>query len=311
MEMYDGVSRVPVGVEAGDEAVSSAERRMMFNIFSGLQHTDVPRATADEVYSVLADALPIASRCQKAGATRGICDLCFELRGEREVETTRHLALECPYSALVLDTVLKAALGVSVEDERVREKLGVMGWRQCVHEHRRLLMTGYRHCPGGGIVEEERTGRTPFRILMAETIAALVRRRRCNACRVDGDDCLHASVQRVYAQVRGRFEEIAAMTLRKAMAWEERLRILHPGWEPSEGEGPMEEWKRAWVTSGFVVMMAGGVRCCLPKLSTHVPGSAMSRAPVDTIAHVAPQVDESGWRRQGAGETASRGQSTD
>ena len=135
--------------EQHEEASSIFERKMMYRIFSNLQHDDVPRSTADEVYSALADALPVGSRCQKQGAGKGLCDLCRVLGGERATETTRHVVLECPFSALVHDAILRAAFGVSVQDEGVRVQQQGMTWRALLHEHRRLLVTSYRHCASG------------------------------------------------------------------------------------------------------------------------------------------------------------------
>ena len=42
-----------------------------------------------------------------------------------------------------------------------------MAWRALLHEHRRLLVTSYRHCASGKLTAEERTGQAPFRVLMA------------------------------------------------------------------------------------------------------------------------------------------------
>ena len=122
-----------------------------------------------------------------------------------------------------------------------------MAWRALLHEHRRLLVTSYRHCASGRLTAEERTGQAPFRVLMAETIAALVRRRRQNAATCVGDGHLRATVHDVYAQVRARFESVACMTYQRARNWEERLQILHPGWQPKPGEGPwMSGARRGW-----------------------------------------------------------------
>ena len=57
----------------------------------------------------------------KKGCTKGICDLCYLLRGETVIETTRHLALECPYTGLVHEAALRTVLEVTTLDEAVRE----------------------------------------------------------------------------------------------------------------------------------------------------------------------------------------------
>ena len=58
---------------------------------------------------------------------RGLCDLCGLLSGVRAIETTRHLALECPYTTLTLEAVLRAVLESTTLDEAVLEEVRGMG----------------------------------------------------------------------------------------------------------------------------------------------------------------------------------------
>ena len=79
------------------------------------------------------------SWCRKQ-RRRGICDLCYLLRGETVIETTRHLALECPYTGLVHEAVLRTVLEVTTLDDAVREETRRSRWQQLAHEHRRLCI---------------------------------------------------------------------------------------------------------------------------------------------------------------------------
>ena len=68
----------------------------------------------------------------------------------RVIETTRHLALECPYTTLTLEAVLRAVLECTTLDEAVLEEVRGMGREQLVHEYRRLCITGFRLTTGRG-----------------------------------------------------------------------------------------------------------------------------------------------------------------
>ena len=93
---------------------------------------------------MLTDALPVGPRRCKKPRRRGLCDLCGLLSGVRAIETTRHLALECPYTTLTLEAVLRAVLESTTLDEAVLEEVRGMGREQLVHEYRRLCITGFR-----------------------------------------------------------------------------------------------------------------------------------------------------------------------
>jgi hypothetical protein len=115
----------------------------------------------------------------------------------------------------------RAAYGTSIEDERVRQHVRESNWEQLVDEQRRLIITGYRHCASKSGAAEERAGKLPFRALMNETIAALVRRQRRNALGADSGESLDAKVDKIYAHVRRQLAELARLTQEKAIKWEE------------------------------------------------------------------------------------------
>ena len=160
---------------------------------------------------MLTDALPVGPRRCKKPRRQGLCDLCGLLGGVRAIETTRHLALECPYTTLTLEAVLRAVLESTTLDEAVLEEVRGMGREQLVHEYRRLRITGFRLTTGRGQMAEGRIGATPTRVIMLETLAAvqrIVRRRHRNALLLAPDDTLNVRVDTIYvvrAQVQVTF----------------------------------------------------------------------------------------------------------
>ena len=77
---------------------------------------------------------------------------------------------------------------------------------------------------------------------------------------------------------------------------EERLGILHPGWEPKEGEGPVAEWLKEWVASGFFSEAADGLSCHLPMQCSDVRGAAINAVSSITAHCTVVGDDEHGWR---------------
>ena len=277
-----------------EEAVSQTELKMAYRIFSGLQHQDVPRGTADRVYSVLADALPVGEgRCVKTAGRRGVCDICSWLRGEQCVETCRHVGAECPCTMLVQEAVLREAFHVSMVDERERAQVRVMGWRELALAHRRLLVTGYRHAARASQMAEERAGHTPFRVLMETLMSAIVQRRHHNAHALGS---LQLGVGEVYGSVRRELLEVAQWTHQRAVKLEERLRIMRPEWRPKEGEGPVMEWEKAWVASGFVDWRKGELVCRMAESSRGVRGAAVNSTHAKAVARMVVEGSADGVR---------------
>ena len=77
---------------------------------------------------------------------------------------------------------------------------------------------------------------------------------------------------------------IARWTHRKAYAWEDHLRILHPDWQPKEGEGPVAEWVKEWVASNFFSETDGGIQCCLPARCIDVQAAEVNQSSVKIVA---------------------------
>ena len=83
-------------------------------------------------------------------------------------------------------------------------------------------------------------------------------------------ECLEARVDAIHAHARDQLTRIAHWTRQKAYDREDHLRILHPGWQPKEGEGPVAEWEKEWIASGFFDDDMTGLTCCLPAISGDV-----------------------------------------
>ena len=189
------------GGEGNGESAASVERKIARSIFRSIHDRSLSRPTSDTAYSVLTDALPVGPRRCKKPRRRGLCDLCGLLGGVRAIETTRHLALECPYTTLTLEAVLRAVLESTTLDEAVLEEVRGMGREQLVHEYRRLCITGFRLTTGRGQMAEGRIGATPTRVIMLETLAGIVRRRHRNAL-LAPEDTPDVRVDTIYNEAR-------------------------------------------------------------------------------------------------------------
>ena len=119
--------------EGAESEHEGSEGWIARSIFGSIHDCSLTRPTSDTAYSILADALPLGPhRCRKQ-RRRGICDLCYLLRGETVIETTRHLALECPYTGLVHEAVLRTVLEVTTLDDAVREETRRSRWQRLAH----------------------------------------------------------------------------------------------------------------------------------------------------------------------------------
>ena len=278
------------GDEEGDgngESAASDERRIARSIFRSIHDRSLSRPTSDTAYSVLTDALPVGPRRCKKPRRQGLCDLCGLLGGVRAIETTRHLALECPYTTLTLEAVLRAVLESTTLDEAVLEEVRGMGREQLVHEYRRLCITGFRLTTGRGQMAEGRIGATPTRVIMLEALAGIVRRRHRNAL-LAPDDTPDVRVDTIYNEARRALIRTFAHTRRRALDEERAIRLRIPGWQPSPGEGPVAEWETEWLASGF---FSSEGECELPETLESVRGVAANGCAVSTVALlcVAPQ----------------------
>jgi hypothetical protein len=126
---------------------------MSLNITMPVHRPALSRRTSNSAYAVLLDSLSVGSRCYTPeGSRKGACDLCLLLDSRSISETTRHIALECPFSALAQETVLRATLQVITIDDNTRKSDLALTWADLVHEHRRFLFTGYRYNSNGSLM---------------------------------------------------------------------------------------------------------------------------------------------------------------
>ena len=73
------------------------------------------------LYRIITDAGHFGSRCNKRGATKGCCDLCWYLKDVKVTESTHHVFHECPYAQIATCGMYRAFIGtVGSDDERRR-----------------------------------------------------------------------------------------------------------------------------------------------------------------------------------------------
>ena len=259
------------------------ERRMMYSMFDSIQDRTIPSLTADIAYSVLTDAMAVGKgRCAKKSKTTGICDWCWHVRKMRVVETTRHATSECPASAIVQEAAIRAATAVSTVEADTHERTARQTWQEIIEEQRRLTITGYRHCASDSIMADERRGLTPWRVWMLEILRGIIHRRQVNAY---DDQPLIIRADRVYEEAMSRLSQVAEWSKRGAVELETRLRILHPGWQPKEGEGPVDQWAKEWIKSGFFDETGDGrLECNMEQKPARIHGAALSEAVTHTAA---------------------------
>ena len=97
---------------------------------------------------------------------------------------------------------------------------------------------------------EGRIGATPTRVMMLETLGGIVRRRHYNA-NLAHDATPDARVDSIFKDARAAFVRQFYYTVKRAQQIERDIRLRIPGWQPSPGEGPVAEWEREWLASGF------------------------------------------------------------
>lgn len=181
----------------------------MYKMFESIQDNALSRRTSDVAYGVLADALPVGKkvgRCCKNKETQGICSLCWWMKSERTPETTRHVAIGCPFSKLAQDAVLRAMAQCTMINADAIDELQNKGWEELTTESARLLITGYKHCPRSRLMAEERVGRTPTRVLVLETLRAIVNRCHRNEQSTDREPIVRCTCQSRHTWRRGRLK---------------------------------------------------------------------------------------------------------
>jgi hypothetical protein len=155
-------------------------------------------------------------------------------------KTTRHIALECPFSALAQETVLRAILPVITLGYNTRENDLALTWADLVHEHCRFLVTAYRYNTSESLMSEARGGNTLLRVFTLELLRALTSRCYRNTHLIDSYQPPNTRVDSICIAVRNALTHAANATWRTATQLDQNLRISKPGWEPTEEKGPFE-----------------------------------------------------------------------
>jgi ribonuclease HI len=239
----------------------------------------LPRWTRECHWRTLLDAWPVGNaRCQKAGESSELCEICWRTgkgdgMGREEMlalfrETTRHVRLDCPHAQAVVDPVARAVAKV------MRWPLG----------ERRVLASAFLQEVGAAMVTghraEGRAARGPFAVVVAELSRVLVERQRRNAVSTLPD----CDAGEAYGRVRAAVEGILRHSWREALAREEALLMWLQ--EMPEKDLPTDEWRKAW--NGFYREDAGGMWLDFPAAREEVPGAleALPRAGTRVLAGV-------------------------
>jgi len=88
-----------------------------------------------------------------------------------------------------------------------------------------------------------------------------VRRRHHNA-NLAHDATPDARVDSIFKDARAALVRQFYYTAKRAQQTEREIRLRIPGWQPSPGEGPVAEWEREWLPSGF---FSDDGQCALPE----------------------------------------------
>ena len=82
---------------------------------------------AHHLYMTVNDARPIGNgRCQKTGPTHMHCDICWHVDRTLRRELSSHVCVDCPYSRLVIDPLIRSLLSLYAPDQHTRNH-----WTTC------------------------------------------------------------------------------------------------------------------------------------------------------------------------------------
>ena len=258
-------------------------------IFAGLRNSRVDRRTRDVVYDVLTDARPVGNqRCRKVLPVQGVCSTCFLLHSTRTKELTTHMVIECPLAEMFIDTVARAVMQVTALDMTQLDRAAALGTDELLQAVRAAVVTGDREL--APILTGRNTGGTAFRIAVHEATRILVETRDRNAD-VWRRGVRDYSVRSMYTTLRRRFLQVARDARRAAYEREAELNLIYPGWEPSEGKGPVEDWKKDFTQPGYVCEQGGSLVCRLPERVEQIEGSWAASAPDTTRLRLLTHAD--------------------
>ena len=83
--------------------------------------------TAHHLYMTVNDARPLGNaRCRKVGPTHMYCDICWHVDRVLRRELSSHVCVDCPYTRLVIDPLLRSLLSLYAPDQTTRDH-----WTTC------------------------------------------------------------------------------------------------------------------------------------------------------------------------------------
>ena len=83
--------------------------------------------TAHHLYMTVNDARPLGNeRCRKTEPTRMYCDICWHVDRVLRRELSSHVCVDCPYSRLVIDALMRSLLSLYSPDQPTRDH-----WTTC------------------------------------------------------------------------------------------------------------------------------------------------------------------------------------
>ena len=253
------------------------------DIFAQRSRWQAHRGTMDMHYSVLTDAEPLGNdRCRKVGPSWRTCNWCLFFRGMRIRETVNHAHLDCPVVRMALDTVFRAAVAVGCVNETAERRWRMLSVDDLVREQRTGLVTGVRLENVMRGTAEGAADDVAFGVLVVETHRAIAETRRLHA-KQDVARWSHP-ITMIYGLTRKAMDAHVRRSCKRAHDQEQRLLILNPGIADfGENEGPVHEWEKQWVTTGWAT--ESGIS--IPKSLLHVVGARAKRCilPVAKCVH--------------------------
>ena len=229
---------------------------------------------------VRSDAFHIGDRCVKRGVTKGICDLCYCLLGQRTPETLRHILLECPFTKPVITTVWRSIVLARTQPQ-LHSTCAPLSTNEFIEGMERRILFGVPDfdpepsTPPKGLY-------TPIAVLSAATNYCLIRRRNRNAL------CPHLplkyepniSVADIFAQVTETATALRTIAERE----ENRIYTHYEGWLPDET--PTNAWVAQWCSTGLMhntrprVQLQSPLPSTTPADAEQLPPLQLDAAPV-------------------------------
>ena len=189
------------------------------------------------------------------------------------------MTIECPYVRMFWDVILRAIMSTTALDIRQVRHAATVGTNELLMEARAAAITGLRSL--SPTMVDRKTGSVAFRIMVHEALRIVIEARDRNAD-VWRPGLRTHSVRTMYTALLRRFSQVARDRRRQAYQQETKLAIKYPGWKPSEGEGPVEEWGKEFVQSGYMTEVDGRLQCALPESVDSVEG-CWAAAALDTV----------------------------